>query len=289
MESIIIDHDRCIHCGMCSNVCVRKFIDDSEDILKLRDMECISCGHCKAACPEDAIEIPDLYAEEFIPFSRVPDFTSPEKLLTFFRARRSTRIYKETPVEKDTIEQIIEAGRFAPTGGNRQPLRYVASNSLEKIDEIRTLTFDSLLKQVDQMVNPTKSKSNTDAAPSVVYRTMLDYAELIKDMARACDKGVDRLLWHAPALIAIHASKEVESPEIEAGLCAMQMVLMAEALGLGTCFIGFINMASDNSPELKKVMQIPDHHRVITAFVAGYPDVNYYRLVSRKPAQVRWM
>ena len=289
MESIIIDHDRCTHCGTCSNVCVRKVIDDSEDILKLRDMECISCGHCKAACPEDAIEIPGLNAEEFVPFSRDPDFMSPEELSTFFRARRSTRIYKKNPVEKEKIEQIIEAGRFAPTGGNRQPLRYVTTNSLEKIDEIRTLTFNSLLKQVDQMVNPAKGKLNTDEAPSVVYKTLLDYAELIKGMARDYEKGEDRLLWHAPALIAAHASKEVEYPEIEAGLCAMQMVLMAEALGLGTCFIGFINMATDNSPELKKVMQIPDHHRVITAFVAGYPDVTYYRLVSRKPVQVKWM
>jgi len=37
----------------------------------------------------------------------------------------SMRIYKNKQVEKGIIEKIIEAGRFTPTGSNKQNVRYV--------------------------------------------------------------------------------------------------------------------------------------------------------------------
>lgn len=52
-------------------------------------------------------------------------------------ARYSVRQYKETPVEKEKLGLILEAGRIAPTAGNRQPHRiFVAQDAevLEKLD-----------------------------------------------------------------------------------------------------------------------------------------------------------
>lgn len=289
MKPIEIDHERCTHCGTCATVCVVQMIDDSEDILQVRNKECLLCGHCRAACPENAIEIPSLNAEEFIPFPEKTEFLSPEKLLTFFRSRRSTRIYKPIPVEKEKIKQIIEAGRFAPTGGNRQPLRYVVINSPEKLDEIRRLAVDSLLIHANQMFNALNEKLEANTPLSATETMMLTYAEVLKEMAMYYEKGEDKLLWNAPSLIVIHVSKAVTSPGVDVGLSAMQMVLMAEALGLGTCFIGFVKLAAENSPELRQVMQIPDTNQIVTTFVTGYTDVSYLRLVSRNPARVQWL
>jgi nitroreductase len=68
----------------------------------------------------------------------------------------------------------------------------------------------------------------------------------------------------------------------------MQMILMAEALGLGTCFCGFLVFATKGSPELRKALQIPKDHRVPFSFMVGYPDVTFSRLVSRKALKVLW-
>ena len=76
---------------------------------------CILCGHCKAVCPEDAVEIPATDSTECVAVPDKSEFLAPEKLMSLFRYRRSTRIYKDLPVEKEKIKSIIEAGRVAPT------------------------------------------------------------------------------------------------------------------------------------------------------------------------------
>ena len=43
--------------------------------------------------------------------------------LTLIKTRHSTRKFSDKPVEKEKLEQVIEAGRFAPSGGNNQPGR----------------------------------------------------------------------------------------------------------------------------------------------------------------------
>ena len=39
--------------------------------------------------------------------------------------RRSIRAYQDKPIEKDKLKRILEAGRQAPSAGNRQPWKFV--------------------------------------------------------------------------------------------------------------------------------------------------------------------
>jgi nitroreductase/NAD-dependent dihydropyrimidine dehydrogenase PreA subunit len=289
METIKIDNDKCILCGSCADVCVQKILNYSPEAINTVSPErCILCGHCKAVCPENAIEFPSLNSQEFIPVPDKESFPSPDSLLNFFRYRRSTRKYKEIPVEKAKIEKIIEAGRFAPTGGNLQALRYVVANTPEKIDEIRGIAIDGLIRYANDINNKLSIKEKSGKSFSIADTIQQNYARMLRDMKSSAN-NTDTLLWKAPALIVTHVSKLVDSPGVDVGLSAMQMVLMAEALGLGTCFLGLIVMAAEHSPELKKALLIPENHRIVTAFVTGYPDISYLKLVSRKTAKVRWL
>jgi len=47
------------------------------------------------------------------------------KLLDIIRSRRSIRVYKKEPVQDITINEILEAARWAPSGLNNQPWRFV--------------------------------------------------------------------------------------------------------------------------------------------------------------------
>ncbi|MBI5477905.1 MAG: nitroreductase family protein, partial [Deltaproteobacteria bacterium] len=40
-------------------------------------------------------------------------------------ARRSLRAYSDRPVEPQKLERLLEAARWAPSAGNRQPWRFV--------------------------------------------------------------------------------------------------------------------------------------------------------------------
>jgi len=45
------------------------------------------------------------------------------EFLELAKKRYSVRKYKEQPVEKEKLDKILEAGRIAPTGANKQPQR----------------------------------------------------------------------------------------------------------------------------------------------------------------------
>lgn len=78
-------------------------------------------------------------------------------------------------------------------------------------------------------------------------------------------------------------------PEVDATLAATHMVLMAQSLGLGTCFSGLLVFALQGSPALRALLQIPSEHRAPVAFVVGHPGVTFLRLVARKPAMALWL
>ena len=291
MEIVWIDEDRCTLCGLCIPVCVRRILEEREGTVGVTDStRCMLCGHCKAICPEDAPQLPSLNTEEFGPAPRQEDLPRAEQLMALFRSRRSIRIFQDKAVEKEKLERMIQAGRFAPTGGNRQPLQYVVLHSAEGIERIRTMAIEALVDQADKIEDAIETARQTDEALPVEYEVRQLYPPRWREMADLIKQGIDRLFFHAPALVICHFSPvEAVTAEVDSGLSAMQMILMAEALELGTCFCGFFVFAVDESPELRKALEIPEDHSVPFSFIVGYPDVTYSRLVSRKPATVSWL
>ncbi len=45
--------------------------------------------------------------------------------------RKSIRDYKDTPVPEDKLNRVLEAGRMAPSGGNRQEMKFVVVRAKE--------------------------------------------------------------------------------------------------------------------------------------------------------------
>ena len=54
-----------------------------------------------------------------------------QKLIDLLKARRSIRAFKPTPLPEDYIEKIIEAARWAPSGGDGQPWEFIVIQSPE--------------------------------------------------------------------------------------------------------------------------------------------------------------
>jgi nitroreductase len=51
--------------------------------------------------------------------------------------RRSVRSFKDAPVIDESVTRLIEAARFAPSGGNRQPWRFVEVRDPRRINMIK--------------------------------------------------------------------------------------------------------------------------------------------------------
>ena len=291
MEIISVDQELCISCGSCITVCIGDVFKEQDDgTYVTAPSQCILCGHCKAVCPEDAISFMGLNPDEFEPVPCKKDIPLPEKLQTFFRSRRSIRIFKKMGVERKKLEKIIEAGRFAPTGGNRQPVEYSVADTpgiLEKILDTTVKTLVNMAVKTNETVAEIEKKNK---ALSAKQRIGQFYANRWLQIGEKHKKKIDGLFYHAPALIITHVNPAMSvAPGVDAGIAGAQMILMAETLGLGTCFCGFLVLAIEANPELKNILKIPQGNKTQFTFMAGYPAITFKRLVARNPASVTWL
>lgn len=60
--------------------------------------------------------------------------------------RRSIRRYSSRPVEAALFEQVLEAARWAPSGGNRQPWRFILVDDPATVELIRSVSPGALFK-----------------------------------------------------------------------------------------------------------------------------------------------
>jgi nitroreductase len=57
--------------------------------------------------------------------------------LEAIRKRRSVRQYTGDPVPRKDLETIVDAGRLAATGGNRQPWEFIVVTERDMIDQLK--------------------------------------------------------------------------------------------------------------------------------------------------------
>jgi len=253
-HNISIAPSLCNRCGMCISDCPDGVLYMAENSAEYNGQFCVKCGHCVAICPQNAVAISgyDDPPEAINPESK----SDPDTLLATIKSRRSMRQFTEKDVPPEAVAKIIEAGRYTPTGGNRQDVSYVVLR--EKKDEYEKIALD-----VVRSLQP-------KLAQTIPY---------IKNLVIG-----DRFLFKsAPVVIVI---KSVDA--LNGALAASMMELMAQTLGLGVLYSGFFTMAIRESDELKQMLSISAPEQVVTTLVIGHPAVKYIRTAQRETAKVTY-
>ena len=73
-------------------------------------------------------------------------------ILELIRTRRSVREFKRESVSKRTIEKILEAGRWAPSGLNNQPWKYMVLEKEKKNSLARYTKYSHIIKSADKVI-----------------------------------------------------------------------------------------------------------------------------------------
>ena len=60
--------------------------------------------------------------------------------------RRSIRRYKPDPIQEETLNNILEAGRLAPTAGNRQPWHFIVVSDQKLKEELSKGKWNTFIK-----------------------------------------------------------------------------------------------------------------------------------------------
>ena len=269
-----VNKEKCIGCSQCVKDCPVSTISLVDNKAEINNERCFKCGHCIAICPVEAVSTDDYNMEDVIPYDNDSFTVEADNLLNFIKFRRSVRRFKDKEVEKEKIEKIIEAGRFAPTSTNSQDVSYTVLQ--KELPKIKALTYEILNKKGQYILENMNDN----------IKHLERYANLWTKMYEAHKldpKANDRLFLNAPLAIVISAKTPLDG-----GLASANMELMVDSLGLGTYFNGFFQVAAQDNEELLNLLNIPKEKQLISCLVIGYPNVSYKRTVPREKADITW-
>lgn len=270
------------------------------------DKACLNCHNCVAVCPTGSITISGEYRvlngryktfkqsilREPMPFmNRNIPYSEIEKELTeverVIYRRRSNRIFKDTPVSEELLHRIMEAGRYAPTAGNNMPFTFIAITDKKLLREIEVQSMKIFRLFKSLYLNPNFAKRIIVTVMSYFMVNQWDQRPFFPlDKAERRDSN---LFYGAPALILILMDKRgISDPNLDAGICAQNMVLAAHSIGLGTCYNGYAATALGYLPGMRKKLGINYPWKIATTIAIGYPKVKTDRAVPREDVPVRW-
>jgi len=88
-------------------------------------------------------------------------------------------------------------------------------------------------------------------------------------------------------LIIAYSQLNMYIEDTDIGICLTYGRLAAEALGLGTCWNGWTQMALTNNKNLQKLTGTKGAR--FGAITIGYPDEKFYRTAPRSMPKVKWV
>ena len=167
------------------------------------------------------------------------------------RMRVTVRKYDQRPVEREKVEKILEAGRWAPTAVDLQPQRILVLDTPEALDKVRkfcTFGYDKTYAELAK-------ESDTPDHRHNVYYYGATLVFLICYDTTAC--------WR-------HSQNGQSSGSTDATIVTTHMMLEAASLGLGSAWISYFD--HDKAREL---LNIPEDYAINGMLYVGYPAADF--------------
>jgi len=221
-----------------------------------------------AVCPEGALSH-RLIGPESCPPVRPDLVLSAELVEHVLRSRRSIRAYEERKVEHETLAKLIDIARYAPTGSNSQQVRWIVVNSRGEVKRLAGLAIE-MMRQMVRAGHPLAAR--------------FPAARLVKSW----ESGKDLVCRDAPALIVAYTPKDGLRSPVDPFIALSFLDVAAPALGLGTCWAGYLMAAIPQWPPLKEALGLSEAETSLAAMMVGYPKYRYHRLPPRNDPEIAW-
>lgn len=168
------------------------------------------------------------------------------------KTRRSTRRFLPERVAREKLEAVVEAGRYAPSGGNSQTTHLIVIEDKAVLDTLAKLVKEEF--------------SGMEVTPGM-YASMAN--------AVRASKG-ERYVFNfdAPALIVAANKLDYGNAMADCACVLENMLLMANALDLGACWINQLRWLNENPVliEYLRTLGLGEDERVFGSMALGVPD-----------------
>lgn len=183
--------------------------------------------------------------------------------------RRSCRDFSQRPVERDTLQRLMELAIRAPSAINLQPWQF-------------TVVEDEEVARLSRKLQRARAETGKGCAPDSLTPLAEIYVERKRELSRGMGPimqkaGVDAAsfidqgslnFYGAPAVVVACLDKSFDRVRaLDLGIAVGWLLLAARELGLDTCPIGLV--AAYQEP-IREFLNIADNYQVLLAVALGY-------------------
>jgi ferredoxin len=271
---IVVDKDKCTGCGSCVKICHEDCMTLIDDTVRINHELCSTCTQCIAICPQRALswdDVPPVAYDE----ARLP---SPEQLDELFKERRTIRFFKEEKIDRTLLEEIVGYGIYAPT--NNYDLRAIVVDDEEIIEALDRILLQSVSRIYKVVFKP-----------KIVFNLIrritpaLDPKDKVK-MESALERG--HAFHRPPAIVFIVGDKRIALSEASTQYALYNMILYAQAKGIGSSLWGSAQTFLDRNKAARKRLGLGKHEHILGALGLGYPAVKFANKVEGKTLGIQW-
>lgn len=290
---INIDQKLCQNCMACFDVCRANVYAAQSDsngkaVAVKHPDECFHCGYCMAVCPVHAISHDEISMADF---KEIPPFDiKSEDMKNLIYSRRSTKCFKNKSIPDEVIKQMIDVAIHAGSGGNLQLENIIVIRNREYLQKLEKLVIDVMWNRGIRFFS----------GRGILFRILTKiYGEKWSKAFTGYHNNIERwkasndfngkALYHAPVVIVLHGLKSSKLIQANCAIAIRNMELLAETMGLASCWSGWLMAASGMSGKINKFLGIDRSRAVGGALMVGYPEYKNKFKVPRDERDVNWI
>ena len=172
---------------------------------------------------------------------------SMNMVLETIKNRRSVRRFRPEQITTEALNTVIESALWAPSGHNTQPWHFLIVQDRKKIDQMSQTVIEKM------------------------KRSSIDWVRKL-----AMKEGYH--LFHKAPTVIIVSGRQPEGtflPVVADCSAAIQnMLLAAESLDIGTCWIGLTSFLFEEANEVA-LLNIPEDYRPFNSVAMGYKSSDF--------------
>ena len=177
------------------------------------------------------------------------------------RNRRSTRAFLPEQINASHVTDIIDAGIYAPSANNKQPWHFTIIQRKDIIDRL------------------------SDAFKEIARKSDNEY------IRRLADNEKFHVFYNAPTVVLVSGDVTNKSASVDCAVAVENMLVAAESLEIGSCWVGFIAylLNSEEGAKFLKELEIPEGYKQIHSFCLGYKKIEITTAPARKENTVNYI
>lgn len=173
------------------------------------------------------------------------------------KSRRSRRDFLDRNIPGEVINEIIEAGCYAPSALNKQPWKFIVITNKDHIKKL-----SGIIKE--------KSRKIVKFLPILkLFKSALRDPQVVGAVKKTVSRSIDTVFYDAPLLILIVSDKREPYATKDCSLASQNMMLYANSIGISSCYIGRADLLN-MSKVAKNIIGVPPKYTIQSAIVFGY-------------------